>query len=89
MKISRQVNGLALATAAAALFVLAPMSVSADEHAAKGRCIGGNACKGQGACAGENHACAGQNACKGQGYTQVSKEECEKAGGTYEEPKAE
>ena len=87
MKISKHVNGLAIAMAAAAVFSVAPMSASAGDTEGKAHCVGGNACKGQGACAGENHSCAGQNACKGQGYTVVSAEECAKAGGKVEEPK--
>ena len=88
MRFSKQVNGLALAVAAAAVFAIAPMSVSADEGAAtKGHCAGGNACKGQSACAGADNACAGKNACKGKGFTEATAEECAKAGGKFEEPK--
>lgn len=43
-------------------------------------CVGGNACKGHGACAPTGGTCkAGQNACKGQGWVKApSKEECDK-----------
>ena len=89
MRFSKQVNGLAIAVAAAAVFAMAPMSASgAEGTAAKGHCNGANACKGQGACAGADHACAGKNSCKGKGFTEATAEECAKAGGKYEEPKA-
>ena len=49
MRFSKQVNGLALAVAAAAVFATVPMSASANEGAAgKGHCVGANACKGKG-----------------------------------------
>ena len=35
---------------------------------AKVKCMGGNACKGKGACATGDHSCAGQNSCKGKGW---------------------
>jgi hypothetical protein len=89
MRFSKQVNGLALAVAAAAVFATVPMSASADEGAAtKGHCVGANACKGQSACAGADNACAGKNACKGKGFTEMTAEECTKAGGKFEEPKS-
>lgn len=75
-------SGVALATAAAALFIAAPV---ATVQAAPGDvpCLGINACKGQGACHTAENACAGQNACKGRGMTPVaSEEECIGRGGT-------
>lgn len=47
--------------------------------AAKGHCMGANACKGKSACATATNGCAGQNACKGKGFTENTKIECEKA----------
>jgi len=82
-------TSIALAAAAAALFATAPLTVHAGAHAgggdeAKGKCVGGNACKGQSACATASSSCKGQNACKGTGHTQTTKAECEAAGGTFE-----
>jgi hypothetical protein len=48
------------------------------------RCLGVNACKGQGACNGEGHSCKGQNACKGKGWLSLAKAKCESKGGTYQ-----
>lgn len=77
-----------IASAAAALFVLgAAGTVSADSHGGHGeegkaKCVGGNACKGQGECHTATHDCSGQNSCKGKGWVQLTPEECEAAGGT-------
>jgi len=51
---------------------------------ATGKCVGGNSCKGQSACATASTSCAGQNACQGQGWTETTKAECEEAGGEFE-----
>ena len=84
-----QRNGAILAAAAAALFVAAPIVANAGAHAgeaeAKGQCVGGNACKGQSACATASSGCKGQNACKGQGFTESTKAECDEAGGEFKE----
>lgn len=82
MSIAKKTSGLALATAAAALLSIAPMTGMAD--GAKVKCVGGNACKGQSACATATTGCNGQNSCKGHGWTKVSAEECKAAGGTTE-----
>ena len=79
-------KGAILATAAAALFMAAPIAVhAADEGAAEpmGQCAGANSCKGKSACATANSSCKGQNACKGQGYTKTTKAECDEAGGEF------
>lgn len=77
-----------LALAAAALFVTLPTACARDagETSAdvQGKCIGGNACNGQSACATATTSCAGQNACKGQGFTTTTKPECDEAGGEWE-----
>ena len=75
-------SSLTLAAAAAAMFTLAPVSVSmADEV----MCMGGNACKGQSACKTANSECQGLNACKGQGFVMAADEAaCTEAGGTVE-----
>ncbi len=64
--------GVALATAAAALFVTSPSPGSAAEsspNVVKHKCFGGNACRGQSECKTTSNACKGQNACQGKGFT--------------------
>jgi hypothetical protein len=84
MNTTHKVSGLAIAAVAASLFVLAPLATAADAGAATGKCMGGNACKGQSSCKSADHACKGQNSCKGKGFTVVSKADCDKAGGKFE-----
>ena len=76
-------SSLTLAAAAAAMFALAPIAVSAGEEV---KCVGGNACGGQSACKTATSECKGLNSCKGQGFVMLgSAEECTEAGGTVEE----
>lgn len=81
MKVMTKANGVALAAAAATMFLAAPVAVSAA-GSAMGYCMGANACKGQSACktidhsCRSHHACKGRNACKGQGYKIESKAAC-------------
>lgn len=85
-----QLTGAALAVGAAALFSVAPAFADEAASDAKVHCVGGNACKGQGACKTADNACKGQNSCKGKGMVEMnSKEDCEKAGGKVEEKAAE
>ncbi|MDX1434838.1 MAG: hypothetical protein R3286_20525 [Gammaproteobacteria bacterium] len=74
----RKVSGIAVATAAAAMFALAPVSAGAAEQV---KCMGANACKGQSACKTANSSCKGQNSCKGHGFVMATKDECTKMGG--------
>lgn len=80
----KKVTGLVMATAAAGLFLASPIAM-ADKHAGKVHCTGVNACKGKSACATADSSCKGQNSCKGKGWLEMSKEECEKKGGTVKE----
>jgi uncharacterized membrane protein len=80
---SQKRTGIALATAAAALFatgaVLTPV-VNATEGEVK--CAGVNSCKGHSECNTATSECKGLNSCKGQGWVfKASKQECETAGG--------
>jgi len=82
-------SGTTIAAAAAALLLagaaLAP-AVQAEES--MGQCIGGNSCKGQGACKSASNACKGQNACKGKGFLSLTKSDCAKIpGAKFEMPK--
>ena len=77
-------SGVAIATAAAALFSMgATLSTSvqaADE--ATVHCVGANSCKGTSECKTAKSECKGQNGCKGQGWTQAkSAKACTDAGG--------
>jgi hypothetical protein len=77
-------TGLALATAAAAMFALgaAPtLAQAADDGSVK--CQGVNSCKGTAECKTAKNDCKGMNSCKGQGWVKKSSaEECTKDGGT-------
>lgn len=84
-------SGAAIAAAAAALLIAGtavskPLQLAADD--AKGHCMGANACKGTSACKTASNACKGQNACKGKGFTEMTKDECDKAKGTFEPSKS-
>lgn len=80
---SHKRSGLALATAAAALFAAGTV-VTPVVSAAEGQvmCAGVNSCKGSSECKTATSACAGQNSCKGHGWVhKESKQACEEAGG--------
>jgi len=76
-------SGIALATAAAALFAMGTIAAT-PAYAADGvKCVGVNACKGHSECKTAKNDCKGMNACKGQGWvTKASEAECKAAGGT-------
>ena len=80
---SKNLSGIALATAAAAVFaagsLMAPAAQAAD---AKVHCSGINSCKGTAECKTAKNECKGHNSCKGQGWvTKDSAKDCEAAGG--------
>ena len=81
MNTAKKISGVALAAAAATMFAVAPISVSAGES---GKCYDVNSCKGKSACATATSSCAGQNSCAGQGWVKRTKSECEDAGGKFE-----
>ena len=74
---SKRVAGIAIASAAAALFVtsVAP-SLAAEGAAVKVKCYGANACKGQADCKTAMSSCKGHNACKGQGFVMMDEKSC-------------
>lgn len=79
-------SGLAIASAAAALFAMGTVSttVQAADNGSV-HCAGVNSCKGTSECKTASSACKGQNTCKGQGWvSKKSAEECTKAGGKVE-----
>ena len=77
-------SGATLAAAAATLFLAGAVvsTVSTPANAA-GKCMAGNACKGQSACKGSANACKGQNACKGTGFSMASEKECAAKGAKF------
>ena len=78
-------SGATLAAAAATLFLAGTVvsTVSAPANAAQGKCMAGNACKGQSACKSGANACKGLNACKSQGFSMASEKQCSATGGTF------
>ena len=78
-------SGATLAVAAATLFFAGAVvsTTSTPANAAAGKCMAGNACKGQSACKGGANACKGQNACKGTGFSMASKAACDAKGGAF------
>ena len=72
MEISQRLAGMAIAAAAAALFVTGCSSTatstaqSDNSGTVKVKCYGANACKGQAECKTSMNSCKGQNGCKGQ-----------------------
>ena len=78
-----KLTGAVLAVGAASMFAMAP--VFAADAAPMVHCKGVNQCSGKGACKTADNACRGKNACKGKGVMPMTKEDCEKAGGTVAE----
>jgi uncharacterized membrane protein len=82
MNQASKLTGLAIAAAAATMFVAGCASqgtgtaASADSGAVKVKCYGANACKGQAECKTAMNSCKGQNACKGQGFLSMTDKAC-------------
>jgi hypothetical protein len=78
-------SGATLAAAAATLFLAGAVATTASSpaNAAQGKCMAGNACKGQSACKGGANSCKGLNACKGTGFSMTSQAKCTAMGGAY------
>jgi uncharacterized membrane protein len=78
-----KLSGMAIAAAAATLFIAGAGTSAAAEGGAsyvKTKCFGVNACKGQSVCKCTGTACKGQNACKGEGFEFKPIGACERAG---------
>jgi uncharacterized membrane protein len=74
---NRRLLGLAVAGAAAALFVAGVPATAADnDSSVKVRCYGANSCKGQAECKTSMNSCKGHNSCKGQGFLSMSEKAC-------------
>ena len=78
-------SGATLAAAAATLFLAGAVvsTGSSPANAAQGKCMAGNACKGQSACKGGANSCKGLNACKGTGFSMTSAAQCDAMGGAF------
>lgn len=76
-------SGVAVATAAAALFTTGLLATSvAHAQDAGVKCSGTNSCKGSSECKTANSSCKGKNTCKGQGWVKVKTDkECTDKGG--------
>jgi len=77
-------SGVALASAAAALFAVGA-GVTTTVHAAEDgtvKCAGVNTCKGTSECKTASSECKGHNSCKGHGWVKKTAAECKTAGGT-------
>ena len=76
-------SGVAIATAAAAMFAMAGTVTVAHAEDGMVKCPGANSCKGTAECKTAKNDCKGQNSCKGQGWvSKKSEAECKSAGGT-------
>ena len=78
-------SGTTLAVAAATLFLAGAVATSSSSpaNAAQGKCMAGNACKGQSACKGGSNSCKGLNACKGTGFSMSTPAKCAAEGGAF------
>ena len=82
MSQTSRLTGVALAAAAAAVFIAGCASEgsapgkSADSGTVKVKCYGANSCKGQAECKTAMNACKGQNSCKGHGFTSLTEQAC-------------
>ncbi len=75
----KKLTGIALAAAAAGMFVTAGIGSAFAAEYGKIQCEGVNACKGKSDCKTAGNACKGQNACKGKGYLELSEKDCNAA----------
>ncbi|MDR3492362.1 MAG: hypothetical protein P4M12_10030 [Gammaproteobacteria bacterium] len=89
---TKKMIGMTLATAAAAAFMITPITSTAAQGAKKFPCYGVNGCKGKNGCSSDMNGCAGKNACKSAAdgskatsVTMMTKKACKKAGGSLTE----
>ena len=82
MSQTSRLTGVAIAAAAATLFVAGCSSMGGDSTktgdagAVKVKCYGANACKGQAECKTALNSCKGQNSCKGHGFVSLTEQAC-------------
>jgi hypothetical protein len=77
-------SGIAIAAAAAGLFITQTVAPVAAADEAKIHCSGVNSCKGKSECASGKSSCKGQNSCKGQGWLPLDEKTCKGKGGVVE-----
>jgi hypothetical protein len=75
MDLNRRLIGVAIATAAAAVFA-AGVAGTASAQEVKVKCYAANACKGKSECKTSMSSCKGKNACKGQGFEMMTEKAC-------------
>ena len=75
----KKLTGIALACAAAGMFVTAGIGSTFAAEEGKIHCEGVNACKGKTDCKTAKNACQGQNACKGLGWVSMTEKDCKAA----------
>jgi len=85
----RKLTTIAMATAAAAMFSAAPVTVVQAGSDADVHCFGVNKCKGQNDCKTANNACKGHGSCKGMGFVIMSEQACEEMGGSVSKAASE
>lgn len=78
MSAVKKMTGIALAAAAASMFMTVGVATTAVAAEAAIHCEGVNSCKGKSDCKTANNACKGMNACKGHGFLTMSQSECDK-----------
>lgn len=81
MSQTSKMTGVALAAAAATLFIagcgsMGGGSTTADSGTVKVKCYGANSCKGQAECKTGMNSCKGQNSCKGHGFMSLTEQAC-------------
>ena len=64
--------------------MLAGASMAAQAGSRVGKCMGANSCKGQSSCKTATSSCKGLNSCAGKGFLEMSKADCDSAGGMFE-----
>ena len=78
-------SGVAIATAAAAMFSMGLIVTPAQAGDDGVHCVGSNSCKGTADCKTAKNDCKGMNSCKGMGWqSKKSEAECKAAGGTVQ-----
>ena len=82
MNAVKRISGIALAAAAASVF-LAGCATESGSSASSGQfaCAGVNGCKGLSDCKSAHNACKGQNTCRGTGFVFMGADECTKLTG--------
>lgn len=79
MNAVKRLTGVAIAAAAAGMFMTVGVGNAVAAEKGKTMCEGVSACKGQGACKTATSACKGQNACKGHGALEMTEADCKAA----------